>query len=76
VAWVLTVADGSVGALYTLPDYRRRGLAKAVLAHRLGRMEGLPGFCHVEVTNGASETLWEGMGWRRGHRVNWVYADA
>ncbi|BEI90949.1 uncharacterized protein CcaverHIS019_0310190 [Cutaneotrichosporon cavernicola] len=75
VAWVVTVADGAIGALYTLPEFRRRGLAKAVLAHRLGKMTGLPGFCHVEVTNGASESLWEGMGWTRGHRVNWIYAD-
>ncbi|GMK53527.1 hypothetical protein CspeluHIS016_0101130 [Cutaneotrichosporon spelunceum] len=82
VAWVLTVADGSVGALYTLPSFRRRGLAKAVLAHRLARMgadpqavPGFQGFCHVEVGNNASEAMWTGLGWTRGHRVVWIYDE-
>lgn len=38
VCWVLTHADGSLGALYTLPEWRRKGLAKIVVAERLRAM--------------------------------------
>lgn len=38
VCWVLTHADGSLGALYTLPEWRRKGLAKLVVAERLRAM--------------------------------------
>lgn len=75
VAWVITLADGSTGALYTMPQYRRRGLAKVVVADRLAKCEGMgmPSYCHVEVTNQASERMWEGMGWTRGHKCQWIY---
>lgn len=77
VAWVITLPDGAIGALYTMPDYRRRGLAKMVVADRLAKCAhlGLPTYCHVEVTNQASERMWEGMGWTRGHKVQWVYRE-
>lgn len=42
VCWVLTHADGSLGALYTLPEWRRRGLAKLVVAQRLREMASAP----------------------------------
>lgn len=77
VAWVLTLSDGSTGALYTMPEYRRRGLAKVVVADRLAKCAGLGlrSYCHVEVTNEASERMWEGMGWERGHKCQWIYPD-
>lgn len=77
-AWVMTHGDGSVGALWTQPAYRRRGLAKVVLARHLADLaeQGVPGHCYVEEGNDASMRLWEGMGWSTiPFTFYWVYAD-
>lgn len=75
VAWILTHADGDQGALYTSPEYRRRGLARWVTQERLKEAgkSGIRGFCYVFIGNEVSGKLWENMGWRRGWRVQWVY---
>jgi ribosomal protein S18 acetylase RimI-like enzyme len=63
--------DGSLGALHTQPAYRRRGLAKVVLAAHLAKYEarGVPGYCYIEEHNTASMALFESLGWAR---LPWV----
>ncbi|KAL1413648.1 hypothetical protein Q8F55_001426 [Vanrija albida] len=75
VAWFMTHGDGSVGALHTMPAYRRRGLAKVLIAKHLGELEarGVPVYCNVENGNEISAALWEGLGWRKGWNASWVY---
>lgn len=75
VAWFMTHGDGSVGALHTMPDYRRRGLAKVLIAKHLGDLEarGVPVYCNVENGNEISAKLWEGLGWTRGWNATWIY---
>lgn len=68
--------DGSLGALHTQPAFRRRGLAKVVLAAHLDKYEkqGVPGFCYIEEYNRPSIALFESLGWTRlPWRVYWVY---
>ncbi|GMK56649.1 hypothetical protein CspeluHIS016_0304890 [Cutaneotrichosporon spelunceum] len=56
--------DGSLGALHTQPAFRRRGLAKAVLAAHFRRYEGhVPQFCYIEPDNSASIALFGSLGW-------------
>lgn len=80
VCWILTHADGALGALYTLPEWRRKGLAKLVVRERLRDMakEGngvLRANLQVEAGNTASEALWRSLGWGPAWRVGWVYSD-
>lgn len=35
MTWVMNHADGNLGALYTVPGYRKRGLARWVIRERL-----------------------------------------
>lgn len=65
-----------MGALHTQPAFRRRGLAKVVLAAHLAKYEaqGVPGFCYIEEYNTASIALFESLGWTRmPWNVYWVY---
>jgi len=71
VAWIITHSNGSQGALYTVPAYRRRGLARLVTAERIQRTQGYRSFVYVEVGNTVSENLWEARGWERGWEVTW-----
>lgn len=72
----MTHGDGSLGALWTQPTFRRRGLAKVVLANHLAKAEaqGIPSFCYIEDGNTASMKLFESLGWRPLPWVTyWVY---
>jgi GNAT superfamily N-acetyltransferase len=56
VAWILNHSDGCLlGALYTTPEYRRRGLARMVTQERVREAEkdGIRGFSFVCVGNEA-----------------------
>lgn len=73
VSWILTHSNGSQGALYTMPQYRRRGLAQFVTATRLAAAPpGLRSFVYVTEGNSASEALWESRGWTKGWEVTWA----
>ncbi|KAL7420363.1 hypothetical protein Q5752_005333 [Cryptotrichosporon argae] len=77
VSFMMTHADGSLGALWTDPAHRRKGFAKAVTAHRMAEMsrfdERARGWVCVFVGNVESERMWEGLGWERAWTVEWVY---
>jgi N-acetylglutamate synthase len=81
-SWVATLAEGDLigavlaghdgrrGFLYhlaVLADYRRQGVASALVEHALSSLRGL-GICkyHVMVfrNNQAAQVFWDRMGWR------------
>ena len=86
VCWILLHADGSIGALYTLPQWRRKGLAEIVVRQNIkcrqiqlsqhgdrgGHREERRDFCYVFKGNTASERLWVKMGWEEGWGVRWI----
>ena len=63
----LLAGEGEVLRIGTLPSYRRRGFAKALLEHfeARGKKEGLQKiFLEVRQGNTAARRLYEGMGFR------------
>jgi GNAT superfamily N-acetyltransferase len=79
VCWIILHADGALGALYTLPDWRRKGLAEIVVRQNIRwrnlHLDGKGGrrdFCYVFKGNTASERLWVKMGWEEGWGVRWI----
>ncbi|GAA5975336.1 hypothetical protein JCM5350_006439 [Sporobolomyces pararoseus] len=76
VGHVTTHRDGSLGTLYVNPSYRRLGLARLVLRHRLSKMrqetEEKVGYCYVHRENEASRAVMESIGWRESEgNVSW-----
>ncbi|GAA5960230.1 hypothetical protein JCM3765_002511 [Sporobolomyces pararoseus] len=76
VAHVTTHRDGSLGTLYVNPSYRRLGLARLVLRHRLSKMrqetEEKVGYCYVHRENEASRAVMKSLGWRESEGdVSW-----
>ncbi|XP_062387595.1 glycine N-acyltransferase-like [Sardina pilchardus] len=64
VSWVLLYPHSALGLLYTLPEYRRRGYARALVS-RFSEMlfeEGYPVYCFVEEGNSASCSLFQSIG--------------
>ncbi|KAG7334397.1 hypothetical protein KOW79_002804 [Hemibagrus wyckioides] len=64
VSWILTYASGAMGMLYTMPEYRQKGYAKALvvtLAKKL-HSEGYPVFCFIELNNQASYRVFSSLG--------------
>lgn len=57
ICWIIHHADGALGALYTLPEWRRRGLA-AVAVRR--RMEGRRVFLSSTSSSSSSRLLSSG----------------
>lgn len=67
VAWALTHADGAMGMLHVLDEYRGQGLARAIttaLARRCLR-HGIRPFLYIVTKNKASISLTESMGFDR-----------
>jgi GNAT superfamily N-acetyltransferase len=78
VCWIILHADGSIGALYTLPKWRRKGLAEIVVRQNIKSRQAMTksserrDFCYVFKGNTASERLWVKMGWEEGWGVRWI----
>ncbi|XP_062376476.1 glycine N-acyltransferase-like protein 3 isoform X1 [Sardina pilchardus] len=75
VSWVLLYPHSALGLLYTLPEYRRRGYARALVS-RFSEMlfeEGYPVYCFVEEGNSASCSLFQSMGFgdKESYRSVW-----
>lgn len=70
----MTHSAGDLGALYTLPEYRRRGLAKWVVEERLKglREDGMRGMVWVGQNNEQSQGLWKSLGWEKGWSAQWI----
>ncbi|KAK3553961.1 hypothetical protein QTP70_017454, partial [Hemibagrus guttatus] len=79
VSWILTYASGAMGMLYTLPEYRQKGYAKALvktLAKKL-HSEGYPVYCFIELENQASYRLFTSLGFTAdpSYRATWFECD-
>ncbi len=53
VAWILTYASCALGMLYTLPEHRGKGYAKALVTIMSKRLhsQGYPVYCFIEEEN-------------------------
>uniref|UniRef100_A0A3P9MDS4 Glycine N-acyltransferase-like protein n=1 Tax=Oryzias latipes TaxID=8090 RepID=A0A3P9MDS4_ORYLA len=75
VSWILTYACCAMGMLYTLPEHRGRGYAKALIGSmaRTLKAQGYPVFCFVEEENAVSYQLFTSMGFTEdpSHRQVW-----
>ncbi|KAM9477481.1 glycine N-acyltransferase-like [Clarias gariepinus] len=64
VSWILTYPSGAMGMLYTQPEHRQKGYAKAlvtIMAKKL-HLEGYPVYCSVEEDNETSYRLFTSLG--------------
>uniref|UniRef100_H2M904 Glycine N-acyltransferase-like protein n=1 Tax=Oryzias latipes TaxID=8090 RepID=H2M904_ORYLA len=75
VSWILTYACCAMGMLYTLPEHRGRGYAKALIGSmaKTLKAQGYPVFCFVEEENAVSYQLFTSMGFTEdpSHRQVW-----
>ncbi|KAF2404034.1 hypothetical protein EJ06DRAFT_471123 [Trichodelitschia bisporula] len=75
VGWGFVGLDGSVTSLGVEEEWRRRGIAKAIVRWVVGRAAGLGGgYAHADVGmgNGGSNAVCVKAGGRRGGVVYWV----
>ncbi|XP_053476458.1 glycine N-acyltransferase isoform X1 [Ictalurus furcatus] len=76
VSWILTYASCAMGMLYTMPEHRRKGYAKAlvtILAKKL-HSEGYPVYCFIEEENQLSYRLFTSLGFTMDpfYRAAWI----
>ncbi|XP_061601025.1 glycine N-acyltransferase-like protein [Cololabis saira] len=75
VSWILTYPSCAIGMLYTLPEHRGKGYAKALISCMAKRLKdrGYPVFCFIEEENQVSYKLFKGMGFTEdpSHRETW-----
>ncbi|HDQ99006.1 MAG TPA: GNAT family N-acetyltransferase [candidate division WOR-3 bacterium] len=72
-AWALTHADGSMGFLHVLDEFRGQGMARSIgawLARRQLR-QGVGAFVYIETRNRASIALTESLGFERVGEYAW-----
>nr|XP_046258651.1 glycine N-acyltransferase-like protein 3 [Scatophagus argus] len=64
VSWVLVCDYCAISVLHTLPEYRGKGYAKAVVSTMAKRLhaEGYPVYCFIEEDNVASYRLFKSLG--------------
>lgn len=64
VAWILTYTYGAMGMLYTIPEHRRKGYAKALVTIMSRRLysQGYPVYCYIEEENQVSYKLFTNLG--------------
>lgn len=77
VAWLL-VDELHIATLATHPDFRRRGIAQALLAHvlKLAAQEGaLSSFLEVRASNAAAQALYRKFGYEEVGRRPRYYKD-
>jgi ribosomal protein S18 acetylase RimI-like enzyme len=72
--WVLTHDDRAIGALHVLDQYRRKGIARALLVDIIGKVrnEGQTPYTYVETSNGASMGLVKSLGFVPDRPIHWV----
>ncbi|CAG7828404.1 unnamed protein product [Allacma fusca] len=73
-SWAIVLHGGTINALHTHDDYRRRGYAKIVMetVSRYAADDGLIPNVQINLENPASKALMEQIGYAYCNRVNWV----
>ncbi|XP_062375835.1 glycine N-acyltransferase-like protein 3 isoform X2 [Sardina pilchardus] len=75
VSWMLLYDYCALGILYTKPEHRGKGYAKALIASMSKKLhdEGYPVYCFIEEDNDASLRLFKNMGFTEdpSYRVAW-----
>ncbi|XP_076069326.1 glycine N-acyltransferase-like protein 1 [Oratosquilla oratoria] len=75
VSWIQSYRYGSLGNTFTLPEYRRKGLASAVtltLAKKVAAC-GRPVYLMIEDYNEDSKRMHEKMGFRKACLMTWHF---
>ncbi|XP_054655092.1 glycine N-acyltransferase-like protein 3 isoform X2 [Dunckerocampus dactyliophorus] len=76
VSWILVYEYLAIGMLYTLPEHRQKGYAKAVVHTMAQRLldQGYPVFCYIEVENTVSYKLFKNLGFieHPTYRAQWI----
>lgn len=74
VSWCLTQFDGSIGMVFTLPEFRRHGLAALLnvrLTSELIKLQGRA-FCYVIRDNQTSLKMFSKLGYEQTCTVDWI----
>lgn len=73
VSWALVREDNSMGVMYTIEEYRKKGLAKKITMDLLKKVidQGSIPYNHIVVTNTASQNLAKEMGFQRWGKILW-----
>ncbi|XP_047668169.1 glycine N-acyltransferase-like protein 3 isoform X2 [Tachysurus fulvidraco] len=77
VSWLLSYPSCAMGPIYTLPEHRQKGYAKAlvtILAKKL-HSDGCPVYCFIKLENQPSYRLLTSLGFTRdlSYRNAWLY---
>jgi len=72
--WALTHDDGAMGMLHVLDDYRRKGVAKAIVIDLIQKVRalGLTPYTYVEPSNSGSMELVTQLGFLPDRPIHWV----
>lgn len=73
VSWVVQRGDGSMGIMYTLKEYRRKGIGEWLSKHLINRIleKGEIPYLHIVVENAPSIALAESLGFKRHSEIVW-----
>jgi ribosomal protein S18 acetylase RimI-like enzyme len=74
VGWVLTHDDGALGMLHVLDNYRRQGVARALVIDLIEKVRkiGIIPYTYVEPSNTASMELVKNLGFVPDRSIHWV----
>ncbi|KAF4089980.1 hypothetical protein AMELA_G00044400 [Ameiurus melas] len=76
VSWILTYASCAMGMLYTMPEHRRKGYAKALVSIMAKKLhsEGYPVYCFIEEENQLSYRFFTSLGFTAdpSYRAVWI----
>ncbi|XP_076830149.1 glycine N-acyltransferase-like protein 3 [Brachyhypopomus gauderio] len=77
VSWILTYSSCAMGMLYTLPEHRKKGYAKAVVSALAKKLHsgGYPVFCFIEENNQLSYRLFRSLGFNEDSSYRFAWYD-
>ncbi|XP_047668149.1 glycine N-acyltransferase-like isoform X2 [Tachysurus fulvidraco] len=75
VSWVLTYPSCAMGVIYTLPEHRQKGYAKALATTMAKKLHsnGYPVYCFINLENQPSYRLLTSLGFTRYLPYAWFY---
>ncbi|XP_030627692.1 glycine N-acyltransferase-like protein 3 [Chanos chanos] len=80
VAWILTYESCAIGMLYTVPEHRGKGYAKALVTIISKKLfsQGYPVYCFIEEENQVSYRLFSKLGFTEdpSYRATWFHFNS